>query len=50
LRLGVPVEAVDQVDLLERNPQPLEVLEGSGVPLMLRGREIKTVRVRRARS
>ena len=47
LTLGVQPEAVDQVDLLERNPQPLELPSANeGVPLDLRAREIKTSRIR----
>jgi alpha-mannosidase len=46
LRPGVPVAGVDQVDLLERNPQPLEVRADGGVPLGFRAREVKTLRVK----
>jgi alpha-mannosidase len=46
LDLGLPAAGVDQVDLLERNPRPLEIVEGGSVPLDLRAREIKTLCVR----
>lgn len=39
LALGVPAAAVDEVDLLERNPRPLDD------PFAMRAREIKTLRV-----
>jgi alpha-mannosidase len=44
LALGVKPEAVDQVDLLERNPRALPAAQAT--PLTFRAREIKTVRVR----
>jgi alpha-mannosidase len=47
LALGLAPEAVDQVDLLERNPRPLRA--SGAVPLEFRAREVKTVRVRVAR-
>ena len=48
LALGVRAEAVDQVDLLERNPRALEVPQANdvAVPLEFRAREIKTLLVR----
>jgi alpha-mannosidase len=47
LALGITPEAVDQVDLLERNPRVLEIPQTSeAVPLEFRAREVKTVRVR----
>ncbi|HLZ30660.1 MAG TPA: glycoside hydrolase family 38 C-terminal domain-containing protein [Chloroflexota bacterium] len=47
LALGVVPTAVDQVDLLERNPRPLELPDPrQEVALELRAREIKTLRVR----
>jgi alpha-mannosidase len=45
LVIGVPAQAVDQVDLLERNPRRLDLNQNGSVPLDLRAREIKTVRV-----
>jgi len=44
LDLGVLPEAVDQVDLLERNPRALNGSQAT--PLEFRAREVKTVRVR----
>ncbi|MGI9146389.1 MAG: alpha-mannosidase [Chloroflexota bacterium] len=47
LALGVGAEAVDQVDLLERNPRALEVAPANdAVPLEFRAREVKTLLVR----
>jgi alpha-mannosidase len=46
LDLGLVVEAVDQVDLLERNPHTLGVTPNGSVPLDFRAREVKTLRVR----
>ncbi len=46
LELGMPTSAVDQVDLLERHPQPLPVGQDGSVALGLRAHEVKTVRVR----
>jgi alpha-mannosidase len=47
LALGVTAEAVDQVDLLERNPRTLEVNQATtAVALQFRAREVKTVRVK----
>jgi alpha-mannosidase len=40
LEVGVPVQSIDQVDLLERHPQPIER------DLNVRAREVKTVRIR----
>ena len=44
LALGVLPEAIDQVDVLERNPRALTASQAT--PLEFRAREIKTVRVR----
>ncbi|MDQ6669709.1 MAG: glycosyl hydrolase-related protein, partial [Chloroflexota bacterium] len=44
LDLGVIPEAIDQVDLLERNPRALHASQAT--PLEFRAREVKTVRVR----
>jgi alpha-mannosidase len=46
LDLGLAVETVDQVDLLERNPRTLGVTPNGSVPLDFRAREVKTLRVR----
>jgi alpha-mannosidase len=40
LDLGVPAESIDEVDLLERNPRPLQG------DLKVRAREVKTLRIR----
>jgi alpha-mannosidase len=44
--LGVVAEAVDQVDLLERNPRAVEPALNGSLPLHFRAREVKTLRVR----
>jgi alpha-mannosidase len=44
LHVGVDAHAVDEVDLLERNPRPLSY-SGRSVDLDLRAREVKTVRI-----
>jgi alpha-mannosidase len=46
LVLGRAAQAVDQVDLLERNPRPLSLNDDGSVALDVRAREVKTVRVR----
>jgi alpha-mannosidase len=46
VELGLAVEAVDQVDLLERNPRGLRATPSGSVRLDFRAREVKTVRVR----
>jgi alpha-mannosidase len=49
LALGVVPEAVDQVDLLERNPRAVEAFQGKDVvALDFRAREVKTIRLRMA--
>jgi alpha-mannosidase len=45
LGLGSRPRAVDEVDLLERNPRRLEVAEDGSVPLTFRAREVKTLRI-----
>jgi alpha-mannosidase len=45
LRLGQRPRAIDEVDLLERHPRRLMVAEDGSVPLTLRAREVKTLRV-----
>jgi alpha-mannosidase len=47
LALDVATDGVDQVDLLERNPRPLQLNQAGALPLEFRAREIKTLRVRR---
>jgi alpha-mannosidase len=47
LALEVATDGVDQVDLLERNPRPLQLNQAGALPLEFRAREIKTLRVRR---
>jgi alpha-mannosidase len=47
LALGVTPQAVDQVDLLERNPHAVEgSAQNHAVALDFRAREVKTIRVR----
>jgi alpha-mannosidase len=46
LVLGVPTQAVDEVDLLERNPQPVSFGGSDTVAPNFRAREVKTLRVR----
>jgi alpha-mannosidase len=45
LRLGAQPRNVDEVDLLERHPRSLVVADDGGVPLTIRAREVKTLRV-----
>ena len=45
LVLGTPTQAVDEVDLLERNPQPVSVDGDGRAALNFRAREVKTVRI-----
>src|SRR5207248_6512419 len=45
LALGLPAEAVEQVDLLERHARPLASAEGGPLALDLRAHEIKTLLV-----
>jgi alpha-mannosidase len=45
LRLGARPRIVDEVDLLERHPRNLNLAADGSVPLTLRAREVKTLRV-----
>src|SRR5439155_27370608 len=45
LVLGTRTQAVDEVDLLERNPQPVSVDGDGRAALNFRAREVKTVRI-----
>jgi alpha-mannosidase len=45
LDLGVQAHAVDEVDLLERNPRPASLGSNRTVAVELRAHEVKTLRV-----
>jgi alpha-mannosidase len=50
LRLGFRPAAVDRVDLLERHPRPLPLVDDDAVRLELRAHEVTTLLVRPARA
>ncbi|GAC1316625.1 MAG: alpha-mannosidase [Chloroflexota bacterium] len=45
LTLGIPIAHADEVTLLERAPRPIGTVSDGSVPLNLRPREVKTVKV-----
>ena len=47
--LGVPAARVDQVDLLERNPLHIEMIDTMHVQPDVRAHEVKTLRIELAR-
>jgi alpha-mannosidase len=46
LQFGAELEAAHEVDLLERNPRPLEISPAGSARLYFRAREVKTIRAR----